>query len=67
MLPSVERSRDFIGFDCGFGDVAWALQVLVNPSAATSPKKTAPEAPALKTGNGISLYAIPLMHLRSQT
>jgi hypothetical protein len=70
MRPSVERSRDYIGFDRGFGDVAWAVQVPVNvpvnPSAATSPKKTAPEAPALKTGNDISLYAIPRTHLRSQ-
>jgi hypothetical protein len=67
MLRSVERSRDHIGFDCGFGEVAWAVQVPVNPSAAMSPKKTAPEASALKTGNGTSLYAIPLMHLPSQT
>jgi hypothetical protein len=66
MLPSVERSRDYIGFDCGFGGVAWTIQVRVNPSAATSPKKTAWEAPAPKTGNGNSLYAIPLMHLRFQ-
>jgi hypothetical protein len=30
MRPSVERSRDYIGFDRGFGDVAWAVQVPVN-------------------------------------
>jgi hypothetical protein len=23
MLPSVEPSRGYIGFDCGFGDVAY--------------------------------------------
>jgi hypothetical protein len=33
MLPSVERSRDYLGFDCGFGDVAWTIQSICHDVA----------------------------------